>query len=105
MKQVKVIVNTKALQAVMEISVANTDRAGIEKELETLMKLTGGKVYICGECHSVHLTDEPMKQVYFARCDGMKYVCEECCADMGIFDVEILQHDFKRHNAQYAYFG
>lgn len=98
----KIYVNTKALKAV--IIVEYEDFENFKTKFAEICKLTGGKVYVCQQCESVHITDEPMKEVYFARCDEMKYVCEKCCADMGIFDVEVLQHDFKRHNAKYVAF-
>lgn len=101
MEQVKVTVNTKVLQAEMTISVVTADKVSIERKLEDLIKLTGGKVYVCEKCYSVFLTDEPLKKVYNCSNDTSQYICEKCCEDMVIVDVEILLNDLKRHNVKY----
>ena len=104
MTKIEVIIKTKVLEATINIEVITADRVSIERKLEDLMKLTGGKVYICAKCYKVYLSDEPMKEVYFARTDGTLTICEDCCADMGIFDAEILLNDLKRNNAKYVAF-
>ena len=98
---IKVNVYTKVLKLNMFMEVDTTDKAIIERKLKKLMELTGGKIYICDKCGEVHLTDEPLKEVYITRTGGMLSMCEDCCTEAGIFDVEILQYDLKKLNARY----